>query len=422
MSSKNNILLGLDANGKKLFTEDNDYRHIMLMAPHGSGKGVCFVIPSLLTFEESAIVHDIKMENYELTSGYRASRGHKILMWNPLGDEGKTSRYNPLDFISSDKEKIIDDVQKIAHLLIRDSSDYSAQAKNLFTSLVLYLATNTAKTKSRNKSLGEIARILVGDLIQEFSEAVEKLKNDLHPFAVSQVKSFLSKDKHEQNSTIRVLSSYLAPWNNPLIDYATSKSDFDIADFKKNKTTLYVGLNPADIDRVQPVMQFFYDHALERLMTTAQQLGHNDKNGGVCLFMDEFYSIGKSEMLASSMPYFRGYKIKLFLITSDIEMIENVYGETGTSAIISDCSSKIFFAAKSFKTANKILQICQGKLADKSKNASLLSWQDVAGLALDSQIIAIDGEQPIISKKVFYYEDEEMKKRIVTPKHFTDLI
>ncbi len=405
MNSKNNILLGLDADNKKLFVENNDYRHIILIAPHGSGKGVCFVIPSLLAFEESAIVHDIKMENYELTSGYRALRGHKIFMWNPLGGEGKTNRYNPLDFISADPTKIIDDVGKIAHLLIKDCSDYSAQAKNLFTSLVLYLAANTAKTRS----FGEIARMLVSDLIAEITDATEKLKNDLHPFARSQIKSFLSKDKHEQNSIIRVLSSYLSPWNNPLIDYATSKSDFDIADFKKNKTTLYVGLNPADIDRLQPVMQFFYDTALERLMTTAGELGYNDKNGGICLFMDEFYSTFKSEMLASAMPYFRGYKIKLFLIAADFERIENVYGENGASAIISDCDTKIFFAAKSFKTANKISQIC----LDKSKNLELISWQEAMNLTSNSQIITRDREQPIISKKVFYYEDEEAKKKII---------
>ena len=421
MNSKNNILLGLDANGKQLFTEDNDYRHVMLMAPHGSGKGVCFVIPSLLTFEESAIVHDIKMENYELTSGYRASIGHKIFMWNPLGEKNKTNRYNPLDFISADPTKIIDDIQKITHLLIKDRSDYAASAKNLFTSIVLYLCTKITKTKSKTKSLGEIARMISSDLITELSDA-NKLKNDLHPFAHSQIKAFLSKDRHEQNSVIRVLGRYLEPWSNPLIDYATSTSDFDIADFKKSKTTLYVGVNPADIDRLQPVMQFFYDHALQRLMTASQELGYNDKNGGICLFMDEFYSIGKSEMLASAMPYFRGYKIKLFLIASDIERIENIYDENGASAIIQDCHYKIFFAAKSFKTANKISQICQGKLADKSKNVQLLSWSDVTGLVLDSQIIAIDGEQPIISKKIFYYEDEEMRKRIVTPKHFTDLI
>ncbi len=404
MNSKNNILLGLDADNKKLFVENNDYRHIMLIAPHGSGKGVCFLIPSLLAFEESAIVHDIKMENYELTSGYRASIGHKIFMWNPLGEKNKTSRYNPLDFISTDPTKIIDDIQKIAYLLIKDRSDYAACTENLFTSIVLYLGANTAKTKS----FGEIARMLSGDLIAELSDATEKLKNDLHPFARSQIKSFLSKDKHEQNSIIRVLSSYLAPWNNPLIDYATSKSDFDIADFKKNKTTLYVGLNPTDIDRLQPVMQFFYDHALERLATTAGELGYNDKNGGVCLFMDEFYSLGKLEMMAAAVSYFRGYKIKLFLITADIESIENVYGENGASAIISDCYTKIFFAAKSVKTANKISQIC----LDKSKNLELISWQEAMNLASDSQIITRDREQPIISKKVFYYEDEEVKKRI----------
>jgi len=406
MNSKNNILLGSNADNKKLFVENNDYRHILLIAPHGSGKGVCFVIPSLLAFEESVIVHDIKMENYELTSGYRASIGHKIFMWNPLGEKNKTNRYNPLDFISADPIKIIDDIQKIAHLLIKDRSDYAACAKNLFTSIVLYLGANATKTKS----FGEIARMLSGDLIAELSDAAKKLKNDLHPFAISQIKSFLLKDRHEQNSIIRVLSSYLAPWNNPLIDYATSKSDFDIADFKKNKTTLYVGLNPVDIDRLQPVMQFFYDMALERLATTAGELGYNDKNGGVCLFVDEFYSLGKLEMMATAASYFRGYKIKLFLIAADIESIENVYGENGASAIISDCDTKIFFAAKSFKTANKISQIC----LNKSKNVEMLSWQEVMNLAPDSQIITRDREQPIISKKVFYYEDEEVKKKIIT--------
>ena len=55
LSSKNNILLGLDADNKKLFVENNNYRRIILIAPHGSGKGVYFVISSFLAFEEFAI-------------------------------------------------------------------------------------------------------------------------------------------------------------------------------------------------------------------------------------------------------------------------------------------------------------------------------------------------------------------------------
>lgn len=96
MSYTNSIILG-SSQDSKLQTAEG-YQHILLLAPHGSGKGVAFVLPTLLSLDESCIVHDIKLENYQLTSGYRAKEGHKIFVFNPLGD--KTHRYNPLDFMS----------------------------------------------------------------------------------------------------------------------------------------------------------------------------------------------------------------------------------------------------------------------------------------------------------------------------------
>jgi type IV secretion system protein VirD4 len=86
------------------------------------------------------------------------------------------------------------------------------------------------------------------------------LKNIIHPNGYQNITAFLKKDRQEQNSVIQILNHHLTPWNKPLIDYATSKSDFDIAEFKKSKITLYVRVNPADIDRFQPVMQFFYSY------------------------------------------------------------------------------------------------------------------------------------------------------------------
>ena len=46
-------LIGAQCSGTLLMAKMglNDYRHITLIAPHGSGKGVCLVIPSLLAFE-----------------------------------------------------------------------------------------------------------------------------------------------------------------------------------------------------------------------------------------------------------------------------------------------------------------------------------------------------------------------------------
>lgn len=44
----------------------------ILAAPTRSGKGVGVVIPNLLDYRESVVVLDIKQENFELTSGWRA--------------------------------------------------------------------------------------------------------------------------------------------------------------------------------------------------------------------------------------------------------------------------------------------------------------------------------------------------------------
>lgn len=45
---------------------------VILAAPTRSGKGVGIVIPNLLDYRESVVVLDIKQENFELTSGWRA--------------------------------------------------------------------------------------------------------------------------------------------------------------------------------------------------------------------------------------------------------------------------------------------------------------------------------------------------------------
>ena len=78
LNSKHGMILGKKDNGELMVSDG--YQHLLLLAPTGAGKGVTFVIPNLLFWEESAIVHDIKGENYELTSGWRAKQGQKIFV------------------------------------------------------------------------------------------------------------------------------------------------------------------------------------------------------------------------------------------------------------------------------------------------------------------------------------------------------
>jgi len=109
LRSKHGILLGVDSDG--YFIADG-YQHSLLFAPTGSGKGVGFVIPNLLFWEESLFVHDIKLENYQLTSGWRAKAGQKVYLWNPANPDGITHCYNPIDWLSDKPGQMVDDVQK----------------------------------------------------------------------------------------------------------------------------------------------------------------------------------------------------------------------------------------------------------------------------------------------------------------------
>ncbi|NIJ41469.1 type IV secretory pathway TraG/TraD family ATPase VirD4 [Parvibaculum indicum] len=53
--------------------------HVMAFAPTRSGKGVGLVIPTLLSWTGSAVIHDIKGENWQLTAGWRSRFSHCLL-------------------------------------------------------------------------------------------------------------------------------------------------------------------------------------------------------------------------------------------------------------------------------------------------------------------------------------------------------
>lgn len=401
--AKNNLIIGLDPFGNKIYSINKDYSSMLIVAPHGSGKGVCFTIPNLLFNDDSAIVHDIKMENYILTAGYRESIGQQVFLFNPLGGEGHTHRYNPLDFLGFDEETIFNNIEKLVFLLIRDENEIASQARHMLTSIILYLIVNNNKVKS----FGEICRLISGDFIEEISQAIQKFSNKIHSFALNHLSSFLKKNDSEQQLILRSLNSYLEPWHNPFIDYATSVSDFNIADFKKNKTTLYVGLNPSDIERLKPVLRFFYDHALDRLMVDNDVYDRENNQLAISIFLDEFYSVGKLTLLESAMAYCRGYKIRLILIACDFERIEHVYGEDIANSMISDCPYKIFFAGTTPKTSYKISQFFQ----DRKNNVELMTWQQVMNLPSDQQIL-IHLEKSALAGKFYYYNEEEFKGKI----------
>jgi type IV secretion system protein VirD4 len=73
-----------DSARRLVYLRHNGPEHVLAFAPTRSGKGVSLVIPTLLAWEESAVIYDIKGENWAKTSGFRSACGQQFLSSLPL--------------------------------------------------------------------------------------------------------------------------------------------------------------------------------------------------------------------------------------------------------------------------------------------------------------------------------------------------
>lgn len=425
LRAQKGIILGRDRRG--LLIADG-YQHALLFAPTGSGKGVGFVIPNLLFWDESCFVHDIKLENYELTSGYREKIGQKVYLWNPASPDGVTHCYNPLDWVSLKPGQMVDDVQKISSLLLPEQDFWVNEARSLFVGIVLSFFAQENKIRS----FGEVVRTIRSDDVSyNFAVLLDTKGKSMHPVAYMNLAAFLQKADKERSGVISTLNSSLELWANPLIDTATASSDFNIQEFKKVRTTVYVGLTPDNIVRLRPLMQVFYQQATEFLCRT---MPSKSEPYGVLFVMDEFPTLGKMEQFMNGIAYFRGYKVRLFLIIQDTEQLKGIYEDSGMNSFLSNATYRITFAANNMETANLISQLIGNKTVEqistnkpkfldlnpssKSLQVSytqraLLLPQEVIMLPRDEQILLIESTSPIKSKKIFYYKESMFKARLL---------
>lgn len=425
LRSKDGLMVGKKG-GKYLIA--GGYQHVLLFAPTGSGKGVGFVIPNLLYWEHSVVVHDIKLENYELTSGYREKMGQQVYLWNAADPNGYTHCYNPLDWVSESPGQMVDDVQKIGSLLLPEQEFWQNEARSLFLGVTLYLLAVPEKISS----FGEVTRTLRSDdVVYNLAVVLDTLGKQIHPVSYMNIAAFLQKADKERSGVISTLNSSLELWANPLIDAATASSDFDFNRFKKDKISVYVGLTPDNIDRLKPLMQIFYQQASQIL---TKHMPREDETHGVLFMMDEFPTLGEMIQFKQGIAYFRGYMVRLFLIIQDTEQLKDIYEEAGMNSFLANSTYRITFAANNVETANLISQLIGNKTvkqvsrntpvfldlnpASRSKHISeaqraLLLPQEVIGLPRDEQIILVESSPPIKTKKIFYYKDPFFTKRLL---------
>ncbi len=419
LRAKSGIILG-SLRGKYLV--DDGQTHVLVAAPTGSGKGVGIVIPNLLNWNGSAVVLDIKGENFELTSGFRAKHGQHIIKFAPFAEY--SHRFNPFDAISADPGQRFNDIQNIANILLPDNDKdptWSQQGRGLFTAFALYLLDHP----EFECTIGNILRFLqTSDDTRDIVRAIIDAEGDNLDAAAQRTFYNLAQQEKRMSESVKVgLVGALNLWNSASVDAATSATDFDVTKLRERKTTIYVVASLADLTSLRPLLRLFFEQVFAAQLRS--EPGPKDKHK-VLFMLDEFESLGTMDSIVDKLPFVRSFGIRMVAIIQGLSQLDQRYTQAGRDKILQASKHQIFFASNDQQTTQYVSDTLgkktirtvsssygrQGRTVSRQQHArDLMLPQEVRELPANKMILITEGARPIKATKIRFYKDAAMKKR-----------
>src|ERR1700733_9354667 len=418
------------------YLRHNGPEHVLCFAPTRSGKGVGLVIPTLLTWPSSTIVHDIKGENFKLTSGWRACFG-PVLLFDPTNQA--SAAYNPLlEIRKGDCE--VRDAQNIADILVDPEgalerrNHWEKTSHSLLVGAILHVLYAEA-----DKTLVGVANFLSDpsrpiEATLHAMLASPHLGERVHPVVASAARELLNKSENERSGVLSTTMSFLGLYRDPMVAKVTGRSDWRIRDLVDGAQpiSLYLVIQPSDIARTKPLMRLVLNQIGRRL---TESLDTDRRRQKLLLMLDEFAALGRLDFFESQLAFMAGYGIRAFLITQSLNQLERAYGPN--HAILDNCHIRIAFSTNDERTAKRVsdalgtatemramknyaghrLSPWLGHLMVSRQETSrpLLTPGEVMQLSPNEAIVMVSGVHPVRARKVRFYEDPQFQRLILKP-------
>ncbi len=432
--------LGSPKSGKPFVSAaPNRFPHVVIVAPTGRGKGVGFVLPNLFHFEGSAIVLDVKGENFEITAIHR-QKGMRSKIWYfspfdyvdyPKRDVNseprrvtRTHRFNPLARIaamaSADEQYTALNILADMFLVVEGESarNFYQAGKRLFVTACLYAI------EQGKPNLGFASEIMDGggNRVENYQSYAERTKIPI----VS--RTFLEM----AGATQKIVDSYISVingagfelWSDPSVVRATSESDFDFSTFRSQKQSLYIAVQSEHLKTLSPLIRLLFADAIASLQRSKPC---PDEPYTVMFLMDEFDQLGRQPLVLQSIKTIRSFGGRFFIITQSIAGLDSpsLYGEPDRRSLLASAGVQIYMTPQDDRTA-QVLSEALGKetIVSKSENQSrvrdlddsanvsrssverpLVSPSKLLQFPLDKVLILAEGQYPIKADHIRYYID-----------------
>ena len=436
----------LGARGLFLGRHGEDYlrhdgpEHVIVFAPTRSGKGVGLVIPTLLSWTGSAVIHDIKGENWRTTAGWRSKFSH-CLLFDPT--DSASAHYNPLLEVRRGPCEIRD-VQNIADILVDPEgalerrNHWEKTSHSLLVGAILHILYSDA-----DKTLARVATFL-SDPERPFTATLRAMMsaNHLgtadqpltHPVIASAARELLNKSENERSGVLSTAMSFLGLYRDPTVAAVTSACDWRIADLvdPARPASLYLVVPPSDISRTKPLIRLILNQIGRRL--TEELPGQNARRGQLLLMLDEFPALGRLDFFETALAFLAGYGVRAFLIAQSLNQIAKAYGEN--NSILDNCHVRVAFASNDERTAKRISDalgtateqramrnyaghrlapwLAHVMVSRQETSRPLLTPGEVMQLPPADELILLSGVAPIRAKKLRYFEDRNFRDRLLS--------
>ena len=412
---------------------------VLLAAPTRSGKGVAIVIPNLLNYSDSVVVLDLKLENFLLTSKFRAKNGQKVYLFSPFSEDLKSHKWNPFDTVSHDENFRVGEILAIGRSFYPVTGDaktdfWNDNANNLFLGLALYLF----ETEDLPVTMGEVLRQSSGKgkPIQDHIRSIidERAQSDkpLSDTCLDALNRFLSSPDNTLGNIISTFTSPLTIFANPIVDAATSSSDFKLEDVRRQRMSIYFGVQPNRLGDAKNLINLFYSLLIDVNLKTLPQQDSSLKYQ--CLVVnDEATAVGKVAKIADANSFIAGYNIRLLTIIQSIGQLEDVY-KTQTRGLVTNHALQIVYPPREQRDANEYSEMlgyftfkakskgqsrsmAWGQGGSNSENESdqrraLMLPQELKELSQDKEIIFMENTKPIMCEKAKYFNDSAFVDRL----------
>ena len=403
------------------------YSHVLCVAPTGRGKTTGFVIPNLLTFRGSAVVLDVKGENFEATARHRAADGDDVYRFAPTDwNDRRSHRYNPLLRIAGlrDPNQQQMELQLLATLFLQTDNDRTSGL--LKGGIDLFVAAGLLAFERKRPTLGEIYRIAAsgGDKRKEFMKRRDEVQNKAAKLIFERM---ASTNNDTLTSYISLLmTSGLDQWSNPAIDAATATSDFDFRTIRKKPFSVYLVVAPIMVRPMAALIRLFFSDLIASLQD--REPGP-DEPWPVMIMLDEFNRLGKMPIVVESIETLRSYRGHLAIVTQTIPALDEIYGENTRRALQGNAGIKLYLTPSDEKTVEELSGAVgmttkrvvtrsrsigrnpfEGRsMSERTEETSLLPKDEARRMSLDDIVMVVDAQMPVRAKRIRYFDDPFFK-------------